>query len=117
MLTGSLASTFYGAPRMTNDIDLVVELSEAQAAALAAFFPDDEFYYDLLMVREAVARGGQFNIIHGGSGLKVDVMLRRPREFSATEFARRGRAEILPGLQVAVARPEDVILAKLEYHR
>jgi hypothetical protein len=117
MLTGSVASTFYGAPRLTNDIDLVVELDETQAKALAAFFPAEEFYFDLLMVRDAIARCGQFNVIHGGSGLKVDVMLRRPREFSATEFARRIRAEILPGREIAVARPEDVILAKLEYHR
>ena len=40
----------------------------------------------------------------------------KDREFSVTEFGRRRMGE-LSGLQIFVASPEDVILAKLEWAR
>ena len=55
-----------------------------------------------------------FNLIHSPTGWKIDFILRKEREFSKREFARRVRAELL-GREVFLASPEDTILAKLEW--
>jgi hypothetical protein len=39
LITGSVAAMAYGEPRLTNDIDVVVDLDEAHAAPFAAQFP------------------------------------------------------------------------------
>jgi hypothetical protein len=43
MLTGSTASTIQGEPRLTLDVDLVVELPVERAGALLAAFPEIAF--------------------------------------------------------------------------
>jgi hypothetical protein len=64
LLVGSLASSVYGEPRLTADVDVVVELNLPQAAKLCAAFPAPEYYVSETAARQAVARGGQFNVIH-----------------------------------------------------
>ena len=44
MVTGSAASMAYGIPRVTLDIDMVVELTVAQTALLASAFPQQSYY-------------------------------------------------------------------------
>ena len=44
MVTGSVAGVIYGEPRLTHDIDLVVELNIDQAHELAGLFPPEQFY-------------------------------------------------------------------------
>jgi hypothetical protein len=39
LITGSVAAMAYGEPRLTNDIDVVVDLDEAHVAPFAAQFP------------------------------------------------------------------------------
>jgi len=51
-LGGSLASSFQGGPRATNDIDLVVELAESQVGGLAAELGAD-FDVDEVALRRA----------------------------------------------------------------
>lgn len=43
MLTGSFASAHYGAPRSTQDIDLVIEASAAQLRTFIHNLPSDEY--------------------------------------------------------------------------
>jgi len=75
IVTGAVASMAYGEPRLTNDIDIVADIKMEQLILLEQYFPHDEFYFDIEMVREAIIHQSQFNIIHPGSGLKVDVMI------------------------------------------
>ena len=44
LVTGSVAATLYGEPRVTHDIELVVELSATHRDALPGIFPAEEFY-------------------------------------------------------------------------
>src|SRR5690606_9374665 len=57
---------------------------------------------------------GQFNAIDPQSGWKVDLIVRKRRGFSKSEFARRQPAELL-GIEVALTSAEDLIIAKLEW--
>jgi hypothetical protein len=45
MVTGSMAVNYYAVPRMTRDIDIVIELSSADVDRLMGSF-DDEFYLE-----------------------------------------------------------------------
>lgn len=113
MVTGSLTSTHYGEPRSTNDIDIVIEPTREQLDSFVSSLSSD-FYVSSQAASDAFTRKSMFNVIELSSGWKVDLIIRKDREFSRTEFARRVDAEIL-GTDVKVATPEDVILSKLEW--
>jgi hypothetical protein len=117
LLVGSLASGVYGEPRMTQDIDVVVELRPDQVARLCQAFPAPEYYVAEKAAREAVATGGQFNVIHPASANKIDFMLARRDAWGLSQVSRRRREEILPGRPGYTAAPEDVILGKLWYYQ
>jgi hypothetical protein len=51
--------------------------------------PADEFYVDGSAAQEALAHEGQFNVIDLANGWKVDLIMRKSRPFSRTEFGRR----------------------------
>ena len=111
MLTGSMAMTFYATPRMTRDVDVVVELSPQDTKRFSKQFTED-CYVDGDSVDAAVSRRGMFNIINNRSIVKVDFIVRKADAYHETEFARR-RYMVVDGFQVAVASPEDLILSKL----
>ncbi len=114
MLTGSVASAYRGAMRATMDIDLVIDPT---AETLEGFVDRIEalgFYVSRDAARDALAERTMFNVIDPESGWKADLIVRKARAFSQEEFTRRQPVEYL-GVHVTIARPEDLILAKLEW--
>lgn len=74
MVTGSAASMAYGMPRVTLDLDLVVEMSQPQIRLLPAAFPAEEFYCpppDIIESETQRPTRGHFNIIHTPTGFKA----------------------------------------------
>jgi hypothetical protein len=96
MITGSLASTYYGRPRTTQDIDLIVQPNASQ---LDAF------------VESARLRG-----YYVDAGYKLDLIMQKDREFSRQEFRRRREVTLL-GTRAFMVSAEDSILSKLEWSR
>lgn len=113
MLTGSMAANFYTVPRLTRDIDCVVELVERDIDRVVSLFEHD-FYVDRDSVREAVRRRSMCNVIHTASVVKVDLVIRKDSPYRQTEFERRRRAFIGEHGFFIVA-PEDLVLSKLEW--
>ncbi len=113
MVVGSFASGFHGEFRATQDADLVIDPTSEQLNALLERVSGD-FYVSSGAAAEALARRGQFNLVHFESAWKIDLIIRKERPFSREEFARR-QDGILGGRQAPVNSPEDVILAKLEW--
>ena len=62
-VVGSVASSFHGEPRGTQDIDIVARLYRSDVATLAAQFPEEDFYFDRDMVIESMKSRQPFNII------------------------------------------------------
>jgi len=116
-VTGSTATIFYGEPRFTNDIDIVVDLPPGRVAELCAAFPAGEYYVSEEAARRAVARRGQFNVIHPASGLKLDLMIPAESSFNQSRFARVRRLHPAPDYDAVFASVEDVILKKMEYYQ
>jgi hypothetical protein len=117
MIVGSFASGAYGEPRLTQDIDVVVDLRPDQIAGLCNEFPEPEYYVSHAAAQDAVRRGGQFNVIHPASGNKVDFLLARRDAWGRSQIARRQKVLIFPDRPGYVARAEDVILGKLCYYQ
>lgn len=111
MLTGSMALNHYAQPRMTRDVDLVAELRLDDADRLAELFGDD-FGADLEEIREAIARGRLFNLIHAERVVKVDIVVRKDAPFRVEEFSRRRRVDYA-GISLWIVSPEDLLLSKL----
>ena len=114
MVTGSFGSSAHGVVRGTNDIDLVIAPNAAQLRTFIAQFPNERYYADEHDAIEALQHASQFNIIDFASNWKADLIIRRPRDFSRTEFDRR-RHHVISGVSVYIASPEDVLIAKLEW--
>lgn len=116
-IVGSFASGAWGEPRMTNDIDILVELDVFDVRNLCRSFDSTEFYVSVAAAEEAVERTSQFNLLHPASGNKVDFMIAGTSDWTRAQLDRSVIAPLLPDCRMRVARPEDVILGKLIYYR
>jgi len=118
MITGSTASILYGEPRLTNDIDLVVELRSEDIQKLVTAFPATEFYCPPLAVMQIEANRdtrGHFNIIEMKTGKKADIYPLGKDLLHRWGFARRQQVD-LEGRQLSVAPLVYVIIRKLQFY-
>jgi len=115
MLTGSMASNVWGIPRLTHDLDFVIQLPPSEVPRFVAAFHGD-YYIDEAAVRAAYQPPHQFNAIDTRSALKVDFWLLRPVPFEREMFRRRTKAPLF-GQEGWLATAEDVILHKLYWDR
>ncbi len=111
MLSGSFALNFYVQPRMTRDIDIVINLFEKDIQKFASIF-EDEFYIFKEGIPDEIRRRGMFNIIEHSSGQKIDFIIRKNTEYHLTEFRRKRKVAAF-GVPVYIVSPEDLIIAKL----
>ena len=111
MLTGSFAMAYYGKPRMTRDLDIVVSLGEDDVPGIVAALSPD-FYVDADSVRSAVASQRLFNLLHFATSIKVDLIVRKGSEYRQVEFARRQLVQ-MHDVKTWIVSREDLILSKL----
>ena len=111
MLTGSFAMAHYAAPRMTRDLDIVVALQPRDVPQVVAAF-SAEFYIDADAAIAAIASERMFNLMHYGSGIKVDLIVRKSSEYRILEFSRRRHIE-MGTIKTWIVSREDLILSKL----
>ena len=114
-VAGSLASSYHGIPRASQDADLVLDLAADRVGDLVARLRD-EFYIDDERAREAVDRRASFNVIHLPTMFKVDLFVLGDDPHAREELARRRPLQVETGtLQLATA--EDTLLQKLAWYR
>ena len=99
MVSGSIAASYYARPRMTRDVDIVLDLRLEHVPALAAALADD-FYCDAGALTRAVETRQIVNAIHLESLLKIDFIVRKDDAYHREEFDRRVE------LQLGQRRPE-----------
>ena len=116
VLGGSLASSIVGEPRSTMDVDIAIRIG----AERVADFVDavcDEFYVDESMVNDAVLRCGSFNLIHSGTGMKIDLFALGDDVLDVRQLARRELVEVDVGVSIWVGAADDQVLRKLRWFR
>jgi hypothetical protein len=116
MLTGSFASAYYGAPRSTQDIDLIIESTPEQLRSFVHNLPEKEYYADLDAALESYKRRSMFNVIDLKTGWKFDLIIRKLRPINQEEFGRRLLVN-LQGIPVFIATAEDIVISKLEWSK
>ena len=114
-ITGSVASNFWGIPRTTHDVDIVILLAVQEVDQIVARFAD-RYYVSEPMVREAALRYGMFNIIDFSTSLKADFWVRGNDPFNQSMLSRRRRIEFVPGQEGYIGSAEDVLLHKLVWN-
>jgi hypothetical protein len=112
MVSGSIALNIYSIPRMTRDIDIVIELSEDKIDKFLAIFPDS--YFNKSTISDEIKKQGIFNIIDNKTGFKIDFIIRRNTEYYQFAFNRRKRIKELE-TELWVIQLEDLILAKINW--
>lgn len=119
MVSGSLAAIYYGEPRMTNHVDIVLVLPEKDLRSFVAAFPPEEFYcppLDILRIEQAREERGHINLIHHESGFKADLY------FAQRDDLHRWGLDHLRAVEfgddtIPLAPPEYVIIRKLQFYR
>ena len=118
LVGGSVASSVYGDPRATRDVDIVAALKTDHAAPLAHELSGD-FYADQDTILRAINRQSSFNLIHLPTMVKIDVFIAKPTPFGRSQWTRRCQHTLgqSDSLDVQLASPEDTVLAKLDWYR
>lgn len=115
LVGGSIASSIYGEPRATQDIDMVAELKSHHIQTLIAS-TKNAFYIEEEDVIHAVSRHSSFNVIHLETMIKVDIFVLGSEAIDREEMRRR-RPQTIADTQLIVATPEDIVLQKLIWFR
>ena len=111
LVTGSMASGFYGQPRMTRDIDIVAVLLPPHAPQLGEWL-GSEFICDADVAKRAIAERRMFNVFHRDTPQKIDFIVRQDTDYELEKFGRR-RQVTVDGQAVWMIAPEDLVLSKL----
>jgi len=120
MITGAVASIVYGEPRLTNDIDLVLNFKKDDIDLFIKNYPLSDFYCppkETILIEFHRKTRAHFNLIHHESGLKADCYLMGQDPLHVWGMKNRRRVEIGAQKAIWLAPPEYVILRKLEFFR
>lgn len=118
MITGALSVIFYGRPRASHDIDLVIEAQKKDFPKIKQAFSSliEEFLVDIEAIGDAIAQKQSFNIVHLQSLLKIDFWLLKDEEYDKKRFERRKKIKVF-GREMYFSTPEDTILIKLLWYK
>ena len=116
VVVGSVASSAHGEPRATMDIDLLARFTGPLLARLGVLL-GTQYYFDVETAQEAVRLGRSFNILSMRDVTKFDFFPAGVDAFGTAQLARKclARVDFLSEIEVPVASPEDVVLAKLRW--
>jgi hypothetical protein len=116
-IVGSVASSIYGEPRATNDVDMLVLVGENGAKRLFEAFPESDYYVtpeETIAVELTRRSGAHLNVISQTLMMKADLY---PATADHEDWLARRRAVSIGGRTVWLACPESVIVHKLRFHR
>ena len=111
LISGSVAANYYTIPRMTRDIDIVIELTRDDISQFTELFSEG-YYIEECVVEEEVRRRGMFNLIHKEYSVKVDFILHKETDFQKEMFNSKKTINI-DGIPMQIISLENLILMKL----
>lgn len=116
-ITGSVASGVHGEPTATQDVDIIVQMTEAQARALARALPP-RFYRNEDSLAQASRTRGLVNVLDMDTAFKIDLSVVPLTPFHRSVFERRQSIAFeSERAKIDVVSPEDIILMKLLWRR
>ncbi|MFH1894797.1 MAG: hypothetical protein ABH813_02770 [Patescibacteria group bacterium] len=115
MVSGGVAVSYWGFPRTTHDIDIVIEAQREDKDKIVTLFKKD-FYISPKAAKDAIETRFTFNVIHLKSGTMIDFWLVQKNAFGISEFKRKLRRKIYDK-KISIISPEDLILNKLSGYK
>lgn len=115
---GSIASSIYGVPRATIDIDIVAEIHLNHISLLKKNLEKD-YYINEDMIKEAIKCGSSFNLIHIETAIKIDVFIRKEDPYQENVIKRKKKDTLVEddlSTEFYFSSPEDIILNKLQWY-
>lgn len=116
MITGSIAASYYGLTRATQDLDIVISASPEKLKTLIRLLPKEEYYAELEDALDAYRHQSMFNVLDTNRGWKIDFILQKSAPFYQQAFGRR-KAVTFEGVPTSMITGEDLILSKLEWSK
>jgi len=108
--TGGVASIYYGEPRTTQDIDVVLQIPDETSATKLLHALDDGYYIDPDSIQEAIRTKSLGQALHKTQFAKIDLHF---GELVPGEFSRVRRIELYSGVTAPLLSREDALLSKL----
>jgi len=111
-LTGGITAVAYGEPRLTQDVDFVLDparVAIVEKEFLAALGAED-FYFSEAAARQAIANGKMFQLLDMTEIIKLDLYIRC---LVPGELDRSVRVELFPGVVFPIVARTDAALSKL----
>lgn len=117
-ISGSMASSLYGAVRFTQDADITVEPFLPVADELYRILKKD-FYISQEAMYNALHSRTSFNLIHFATAFKIDLFVMADSEFQKQMFSRRRKFPLgdSSAKPLSFVSPEDIILLKLDWYK
>jgi len=118
-ISGSIASSIYGTPRSTLDVDIVSDLKPGQVHSFVEML-QLAYYIDEKMILNAINTCSSFNLIHLETMIKVDIFIIKDSPYQRETFRRRKKDffnEEEDSIEFNIASFEDIILSKLEWFK
>ena len=115
---GSFASSAWGNPRQTRDLDVVIVLETKNAQKFIEAFKDDFMLSEGEIVEATRSRQPyrSFQLLHFEEIFKIDVFLLNDTPFEQSEFQRRIQREFEGGFRAYYFTAEDTVIRKLQWH-
>lgn len=115
-ITGGVASSTFGDPRATRDLDVVLAVAPLQLERLVIALEAQQFYVPGV---EDVRSGRMktLGITHQPTISRADLVIAGNGEFDVVKFKRRKLIEVIGAGSFYFASPEDVVLNKLRWGR
>jgi hypothetical protein len=113
MLTGSMAMVRYAMMRLTNDIDIVIEVSTRDTSRIISKFEPD-YYIPHVRIADAIQRKFMFNLLHQATLVKIDCVVRKDDAFQKEAFSHREKVRFYD-FDVWIISRDDLILSKLNW--
>jgi len=118
MVVGGFAAIFYGEPRLTLGVDVLLDMRTEHIKPLVAAFPIPDYYISEEAARDALNRRYPFNVIQPSTGAKIDLVPLPRDPFTRLAFQRRQRLVFDEADHSATfITPEDIVVAKLIAYR
>ena len=111
-LTGGVTGIAYGEPRLTQDIDIVIQNNAVsrQRAEFLSQLKDSNFLHDVDAVCQAIDNKKMFQLFDTEESLKLAIY---PREMIEGELSRSESAEIFAGHRLPIVCRTDAAASKL----
>lgn len=89
MITGSIAASYYGLTRATQDLDIVISADPEKLKHFMQLFPPKEYYAPLHDALDAHHHQSMFNVLDMVGGWKIDLIFQKSTPFHREAFQRR----------------------------